>query len=232
MANLTEGFARKLVVPAGTSPKSGLQVFDDTLPGFGIRKFPNGKAVFFVKYRVGDQQRRLVLGSALVPGILAATRRKAAAILMKAKAGEDLVQETRAAEARERAEKEARRNLRTLGSLVPEYLEARRAKLRPRSYLEVDRHLSKQWAPLHDKDIKAITRTDVLGVIEELVDASGPRAADCARVSLTTFFTWALDHKDQYVDTNPAAGIKACAELQNKKVSGRCSSRISAISGE
>src|SRR5262245_38312805 len=98
--NISEGFARKLIVPSGTSPKSGLQVFDDALPGFGIRKFPNGKAVFFVKYRVGSQQRRLVLGSALVPGVLAATRRKAAAILMKARAGEDLVQETRAAEVR------------------------------------------------------------------------------------------------------------------------------------
>jgi integrase len=72
-------------------------------------------------------------------------------------------------------------------------------------------------ATLHDKDIKAITRNEVLGVIDDLRKESGARAADCARISLSTFFTWALDHKDQYVNSNPAAGIKACAESSSRE---------------
>jgi hypothetical protein len=83
MVKITEGFAHRMDVPAGIDPKSGFQVFDDALPGFGIRKFPNGKAVYFVKFNVGAQQRRHVLGSALVRGALADARKEAARILLR-----------------------------------------------------------------------------------------------------------------------------------------------------
>ena len=57
--NSSEGFAERLRVPDGARE---IQVFDDELPGFGIRKFESGKASYFVKYRVGPKQRRLTLG--------------------------------------------------------------------------------------------------------------------------------------------------------------------------
>jgi hypothetical protein len=59
MAKFTEGFADRLTVPAGTKD---VQVFDDELSGFGCRKYGSAKAVFFVKYNVGNQQRRKTLG--------------------------------------------------------------------------------------------------------------------------------------------------------------------------
>jgi hypothetical protein len=39
-----------------------VQVFDEDLPGFGIRKFSTGRAVYFDKFNVGPQQRRLKVG--------------------------------------------------------------------------------------------------------------------------------------------------------------------------
>ena len=45
MSKLVEGFADRLQVPPGTRD---IQVFDDDLPGFGIRKFASGKACYFV----------------------------------------------------------------------------------------------------------------------------------------------------------------------------------------
>jgi integrase len=216
MAKITEGFAQRIVVPAATDPKSGFQVFDDTLPGFGIRKFPNGKAVYFVKFNVGAQQRRHVLGSALVRGALADARKEAARILFKARSGLDVVAEKRAAEAKARAVRDALKNRKTMGSLVPIYLEKRRRALRPRTYLEVERHLIKHWSPLHQRDMQAITRSDVQRELEKLAINSGPRAADSARVSLAAFFMWAIDHPDQYVRANPAAGIKRVSVTTNR----------------
>ncbi len=208
MAKITEGFAHRMPVSRGASAKSGVQIFDDALPGFGIRKFPSGKAVYFVKFNVGMQQRRHVLGSALVRGALAETRKEAARILLKVKSGVDVVAEKRAAEARARAERDALKNRKMLGDLVPMYLETRRAKLRHRTYLEVERHLTKHWSPLHELDVRTITRSCVLRVLDKLRPNSGPRAADSARVSLGAFFMWALDHPEHYVSANPAAGIK------------------------
>ena len=205
---ITEGFAHRISLPAGVSPKSGFQVFDDALPGFGIRKFPNGKAVYFVKFNVGAQQRRHVLGSALVRGALVDARKEAARILLKAKSGHDVVADKRAAQAKARAERESVRNRKTLGDLVPAYLETRRTKLRHRTYLEIERHLSKHWSPLHRLDVKAVTRSDILRELDKLFASSGPKAADSSRVSLAAFFMWAMDHPDQYVSGNPAAGIK------------------------
>src|SRR5687768_16392992 len=115
MAKITEGFAYRMTVPRGVSAKSGVQVFDDALPGFGIRKFPNGKAVYFVKFNIGTQQRRHVLGSALVRGALAETRKEAARILLKVKSGVDVVAEKRAAEAQARVERDALKSRKMLG---------------------------------------------------------------------------------------------------------------------
>lgn len=217
MAKITEGFAQRMPVPADIDPKSGFQVFDDTLPGFGIRKFPNGKAVYFVKFNVGAQQRRHVLGSALVRGGLANARKEAARILLKAKSGVDVVAEKRAAEALARTERNALKNRKTLGDLVPAYLEARRAKLRHRTYLEVERHLTKHWSPLHALDVRAISRSDVLHALDKLSADSGPRAADSARVSLAAFFMWAMDRPEHYVSGNPAAGIKPVSAATSRE---------------
>jgi integrase len=87
-------------------------------------------------------------------------------------------------------------------------LETRRALLRHRTYLEIERHLAKHWSPLHSFDVKAITRGDVLRELDRLAATSGPRAADSARVSLGAFFMWAIDHPKHYASGNPAAGIK------------------------
>ena len=62
MPKLCEGYAARLRVPAG---KRDIQVFDDALPGFGIRKFESGKASYFVNFNLGTQQRRLTLGAVL-----------------------------------------------------------------------------------------------------------------------------------------------------------------------
>jgi hypothetical protein len=110
MPKFYEGFADEVIVPAG---KRDVQVFDDELPGFGIRKFSSGQVRYFVKYNVGSQQRRHALG-AVVRGNLRDMRLAASKILAKARLGIDAVAEKRAA---------AEKHVVSLNEIVTRYLE-------------------------------------------------------------------------------------------------------------
>mgnify|MGYP003668140390 CR=1 FL=1 len=57
MARLT-----KRSVEALTPATSDFIVFDDDLPGFGIRVFPSGRRSFLVQYRSGGRTRRIKIG--------------------------------------------------------------------------------------------------------------------------------------------------------------------------
>jgi integrase len=57
MANLT-----KRLVEAIKPAKSEVFVWDDAVPGFGLRVFPSGRRSYFVQYRAKGRTRRLSLG--------------------------------------------------------------------------------------------------------------------------------------------------------------------------
>jgi integrase len=198
MPKIVEGMVSRLKVPAG---KRDIQVFDSSLPGFGIRKFETGKAFYFVKFTVGAQQRKLSLGP-VVPGVLGAMRRRASEILMHARVGRDLVGEKRAARTKQPAV--------TFGELVPRYLRDRQSELRDASYVEVARYLERYWQPLHGLGIDAIQRRDVVAEIDRIADAHGKVSADRARTSLSAFFAWAIDRG--YLDLNPVQNIQRRAQ--------------------
>jgi len=202
MPKLVEGYVNKLQVPAG---KRDVQVFDDTLPGFGIRKFESGKASYFVKFNVGTQQRRLTLG-VVVPGNLAEMRRKASSVLSKARLGQDAVAEKRTAAGKRQG---------ALGELIAKYLGERRSKLRPRYYAELKRQLEKDWRSLHPKPLEDISRQDVIGVIDQIATGQGPTAADRGRVALGGFFGWAIERG--FRETNPTLHISPRAETGSRE---------------
>jgi hypothetical protein len=47
---------------APVEPKTELVVFDDELPGFGVRARRSGSKAFIVQYSIGNRQRRISLG--------------------------------------------------------------------------------------------------------------------------------------------------------------------------
>lgn len=197
MPKFIEGFADKLIVPTGARD---VQVFDDELPGFGIRKFARGHASYFVKFNVGHQQRRKTLGK-VVRGNLKAMRLEASTVLAKARLGTDVVALAKAA---------ATKTTVTLGGLVPKYLQARESELRAKSHSEVSRYLKHAWQPLHSQTIDAITRQNVVTVVDDLARDSGKVAADRARMALSGLFGWAIDRG--YLDTNPTLNVRARAQ--------------------
>jgi integrase len=219
VAKFVEGFADKLKVPAGAKD---VQVFDDELRGFGIRKFASGATSYFVKFNVGTQQRRKTLGK-VVRGNLKAMRLEASTVLAKARLGTDVVAVAKTAKAKNAVP--------TLGGLVPKYLEYCEGRLREKSLTETHRYLAGTkhkrkadeekerertpsiFKPLYGRPIDAISRDDIKEILHSLEHKV---AADRARAALSGLYVWAIDRRKTLgcgaLDINPTIGIKAQSE--------------------
>jgi integrase len=205
---LREGIAKLISVPKG---QRDVLVWDSKTPGFFLRKFASGRAMWGVRYHVAGKQRRVHLYDAAIRGTLARARNEAANVRAKARLGTDVVAErTAAAEASAKAI--------TLGKLADRFLADRREAKRPngepawrpRYVLEVERHLTKDWAPLAATAIKAITRQDIVKVIDDIAASQGRVTADRARTALSGLYAWAID--SGYCDATPTLHIKARAQ--------------------
>jgi integrase len=191
-----------------------VQVFDEDLPGFGVRKFSTGSAVYFVKFNVGQQQRRLKLGEVVDDTLDEIKRMRALAqvALGKAQLGMDVVAEKKAANEAQLAAEQSSAS--ALGVLVPQYLATRESdlrdgKLREKTYTEIDRYLTRSWAPLYPRPIAEIKRADVVARVDELAESAASVTADRARTVLSGFFVWAIER--EYCETNPTMHVKARA---------------------
>lgn len=189
---LTRQVVSRVVIPAG---KQELILFDEDMPGFGVRLRAGGKRTWIIQYRVGVKQRRLTL--AAVEKLDAEKARQEAKIrLAKVTLGADPQSEKTEAKLRAGV---------TLGAVADRYLQSHAApRLRPRTLLELKRHLNVHWAPLRRVSVHRIHRSDVAIRLAEIVDESGPIAVNRARAALSALFTWAM--REGIADTNPVVG--------------------------
>jgi hypothetical protein len=72
-------------------------VWDSKTPGFFLRKFASGRAMWGVRYHVAGKQRRVHLYDAAVRGTLVKARNEAADVRAKARLGADVVADRAAA---------------------------------------------------------------------------------------------------------------------------------------
>jgi len=200
---LTDHSIRKLALPPG---KTDHIVFDTDLGGFGLRIRAGGKKSWICQYRFGSQQRRFNIGSVHEVGATKA-RDTAADIFAKVRLGVDPQAERQGALVRASN---------TFGNLAERYLKRAKVKLRPRSYLEVERHLQKHWAPLNSKSVHAISRVDVAGQLSKLVETNGPIAANRARATLAAVFSWAM--REGLVEGNPVVATNKAGEKTRDRV--------------
>lgn len=195
---ITEDSAHKFKFPADERKPDKIK-FDDKFPGFGLRirtDETTGKEhrSYIFQYKIGSKHRRMNCGK--VGKVTAGEARKAAERHAAA-----LIHHKDPANERAVARNEASH---TVGATIFDYLEAKRATMRPRTFVEVDRHLQKFWSPLHGLSLRNVRRAHVAAELGTIAKMSGPGAANRSRASLSAFFRWAIG--EGLCDENPVTG--------------------------
>jgi integrase len=173
--------------------KTDWTVWDDDVVGLGLRLRAGGARGFVFWYRLGRKQRKVVIGSAATISAKQA-RETAVKLYAQAKLGQDPASAKQAARATA-AE--------TFGALLPQYLDRQKQDLRPRAYVEVDRHLTGHAKRLHALPLAAISRRDVAGVLSATAAQLSAASANRVRSSLSGFFSWAI--REGLLESNPAS---------------------------
>jgi integrase len=192
---------RALLARLGSLPVGYDKVhFDSDLPGYGLRVRGSGAHSLMTQYAIGGRTRRVVIGKfgSIDPGKAYATGKT---LLAQARLGQDPAAEkdrakTRAAE--------------TFGALLPRFLERQKAKQKPRSYDETERHLMKHCKAFHHQPVKSLDRSAFATRLAKIEKKSGPAARNRTRASLSAYFMWLA--REGYVDANPVAFTNKAVE--------------------
>jgi integrase len=191
----------KLVVErTEPDPTRDLFVWDSKVPGFGARIYPTGKRMYVFQYRTkARQQRRVAIG--LHGPLTVETAREAAADLYEAvRKGRDPAEEQK---------RDARREPDTIEKVIEDFiLRYMAGKERAQSYIGDTRatfknHVLPRW---RGRDINTITRRDVIELLDAIVDAGKPIAANRTLAAIRKLFNWALQRG--IVEATPVALVE------------------------
>ena len=186
---LTDALARTVKLKASEI------AWDGEIAGFGLRSYPSGLRAWHVQYDApGGKTRPMSLGPI---GKLPAgkARTMAIEILAKARLGQDPAGDKR--KARDEAGD-------TFAGHLKRYLEFKRKSLKPRTLVEVERHLTKDATSLHPCPIRQIDRKQAASLLAKIATNSGDRAADSVRASASAYYTWLMS--EGLSEANPFAG--------------------------
>lgn len=183
------------ILPKG---KTDHIVWDDELPGFGLRLRAGGHRSWIVQYRSSDRHTRRATIAAVAKLGPANARQAARKLLAKVALGHD-PQEEKASKRRQAAQ--------TFHSVVEAYLAAKRPELRPVSYRIAKLYLTGPYfEPLHSLGVTAITRADVASCIRSIVRKHSAPTAAAARRALSAFFAWTIADGLLGSGSNPVGG--------------------------
>jgi integrase len=165
-----------------------------------VRVRAGGSKTYHVQYDLHGRTRKVSGGRVAVMKEPQA-REWARKILARVKLGED--------PAGDKAEDRVK-GKDTVGRLIEVYLERRQRELRPRSFLEVKRHLLSHASPLHLTPISKLDRRTIAGMLMTIESKSGKVAANRVRSSLMAFMGWCVG--SGYIETNPVDYTPKAAE--------------------
>jgi integrase len=194
---LNKTTAAVVKVPKG---RTDFIVWDGEVPGFGLRARVGGSRTWIFRYRIGRKQRVMSFGAA--PTMTAQqARERAVKLHAQVRLGLDpaagkIESQARATEIFEYA--------------LKIFLARQKERLKPRSYLEVERHLTVHAQPLHALQLTRIDRRTIAIRLAEITTGSGPAAANRVRASLSALFAWAL--REGLVESNPVVNTNKATE--------------------
>ena len=174
------------------------EIPDALMPSLYLVVQPSGTKSWAVRYRHNGATRKFTLGSH--PAIdLKAARALAGKALRAAAEGRDPGQEKAQARAA---------SADTIDRAVAQFIERHcKRKNRPRTAQETERllrlHVMPRW---RGRAVSSITRRDVLDVLDRVVDAGAPIAANRVLAATRKLFNWLLAR--DIIATSPCAGVK------------------------
>jgi integrase len=201
---LTAANVRTLTVPAG---KTEAVFFDDDVKGFGVRVKPTGGRSYIMAWKnaAGDH-RRITIGS-ITDKDFGKAKDEAKTIKARVRLGEDPANEIKSTKIG---------SAQTFEATVAQFLETIRARYRPRSFKQIERHLTKHASDLNKKPVAKITRHDIAAVVEAVTKDSGAVTANRVRSSLSTFYSWAIQRA--HAEFNPVIGTERNKEQSRARV--------------
>ena len=185
-------------------------VFDDALPGFGVRIEPSGVKAFIVEFRPPGAGRtatkkRMTLGRVEVLDLDQArtlARRKLAEVALGGNP---------------HAERAAERKSNTFAEVAKTFLEKRESNLKASSHAEYERIVDKALSPTFGKRaLKSITRADVRGWHEDLSEET-PISANRALAVFSAIWNFAAKREIVDFHMNPAKGIDRNKENKRER---------------
>jgi integrase len=192
--------------------------FDDDVPGFGIRLREGGSRTWIFQYRLGGKQRRMSLGSADAITLTKARdgeRDKQGKVIHRG--ARDLHATVRLGGDPAGETKQARRAAaQTFEALAEDFLKDKEASLKPTSYADVKRHMTKCAASLEQLQVGKITRGDVKDCLRVVAKNRGEVTSNRVQTTLSTFFAWCIEH--EHCDINPVIGITRYDEESRDRV--------------
>lgn len=181
--------------------------WDAGFRGFGIRALRSRRRSWIYQYRdEHGRTRRVALGDVSTVSLedaRIAARRAAASVAQGSNPS---------------VERKKKRAAGTLLEIIEAYLSHAKARQRPRSYKETERHLRVHATPLHHDRAEAIRRRDIAALLERVGGSSGPIAANRVRAALSALWSWGLRTGLIETDINPVAFTVRQPEKQRERV--------------
>ncbi|MFP6754142.1 MAG: integrase family protein, partial [Alphaproteobacteria bacterium] len=179
--------------------RPGKELFDNSVPGFGLRVTPKGTRSWSLRYRFAGKQKRISLGT--YPAYsLSEARTLARETRVKLEKGHGYIRSRRS---------EPRVN-EALDLFIEKY-----AKPRNRTWRETASRFDQYVRPpLGGMHLSAIRQADVQSILDQIIDANKPIAANRLHANLRKFFRWCLSQ--QLTDFNPAENIAKPAKERSR----------------
>jgi integrase len=164
-------------------------IWDQAVSGFGSRRQRDG-VYYILRYRFAGVQRQISIGRHGSPWTVDQARREAQKVLGVIVGGSDPLDKTSSSE--------------YFGNCVQQYLERKRASLKPGSLKAITHHLVEHGKFFHGKKIGEIDRRAIAIRLAEIETSISPVARNRVRASLSAFFNWA--RREGFIESNPVEG--------------------------
>jgi len=188
-----KALTQQMVEKLRPDPDKVIERPDHLYPALRLVVQPSGARSFAVRCRIGGKTAKITLGKEV--GLdLGRAREATRDLLAEIANGND----PRAAKRKVKAT--------TFKGVADLYLKDVAGHTRTKTHGERERHLNRDWAPLHARPLAEIRKADIAALLLEIKEGVGAISANRARSTLHSLFAWAVDQ--DILEVNPVASVR------------------------